>query len=534
MKRAASLLTALLLLTGCAGPSTTKTSSAEAPSASASESGAETTDFEVQEEAPWRWNACDSEAQQPHTQIFDRELRVYTPSCATDRTKATPALEPVDLATSAPQMCMLEETSLSRERYGDYIIGGFPRALVDGNLPSEVELTMVVVAMDWPDLKSAKSAKEQIEPAVAFTDNFYRVFSRGKVTFNWRIYDEWIRAPDESSNYYVSQEEMQDEHGAMRDMAEIYFPKVIEFTDPFVDYSDADLVLYVWPEEQDLFTQYIMWDREDLGLGPFMSDEGLISQALTGGKFHFEDGRGGLGPFWVHEMGHAFGLPDLNWNELDGLRNDGNYLPGSFNGYDLMAGFDATRTMTSWLMFLADWLGETELYCADPTDFQGGSFELYPVTDESDTLKSIMLPVNERFQIVIESRRISQFDVADASKTRSREGVLVYLVDSTKGQGEGTQVLIAPPGRGLYVYAIETSFATDQLDAMFYEGNTVDIAGYRITVNEFTPERDLVSVSRISEAEIQHGNYVCITEENRDRSRKYDEYCPLEEVLPTS
>ena len=221
MKRAASLLTALLLLTGCAGPSTTKTSSAEAPSASASESGAETTDFEVQEEAPWRWNACDSEAQQPHTQIFDRELRVYTPSCATDRTKATPALEPVDLATSAPQMCMLEETSLSRERYGDYIIGGFPRALVDGNLPSEVELTMVVVAMDWPDLKSAKSAKEQIEPAVAFTDNFYRVFSRGKVTFNWRIYDEWITAPDESSIYYVYQEEMQAEHGAMRYLAEI-------------------------------------------------------------------------------------------------------------------------------------------------------------------------------------------------------------------------------------------------------------------------------------------------------------------------
>jgi hypothetical protein len=143
-----------------------------------------------------------------------------------------------------------------------------------------------------------------------------------------------------------------------------------------------------------------------------------------------------------------------------------------------------------------------------------------------------MIPIDERFQIVIESRRLSQFDVASAFKGRSREGVLIYLVDATRGQGEGTQVLIAPQGRGLYKYSIESSWRTDQLDAMFYEGNTVDIAGYRITVNEFKKDRDVVSVSKVSKDEVQFGNYVCITEENRDRTRDYEEYCPLEALLP--
>ena len=477
------------------------------------------------------WPSCDTEEASPLTQIVDKDLRVFASNCATDRTAPTAALPAVDLASSKIEACMLEENSYERNTYGDYIIGGFPRAVVAGNWPAQIELTMVVVPMDWPDFRGNESPLSQISPAVEFTENFYRVFSRGKVTFNWRIYDEWITAPDESSNYYVSQEEMQDQHGKMRQKAEIYFPKVIEFTDPFVDYSDADLVLYVWPEEQDLFTQYIMWDSGENGVGPFMSDEGLVKQAFTGGRFHFEDGHGGLGPFWAHEMGHAFGLPDLNWTDLDGLRNNGDNLPGPFNGYDLMAGFDATRTMSSWLMFLADWLGPNEIYCLSPEDFTGASFELFPVTNTSDNLKSIMIPINERFQIVVESRRISEFDVASASKTRSREGVIVYLVDSTKGQGEGTQIILAPQGRGLYKYSIGNYWRTDQLDAMLYEGYTIDVAGYRITVNEFQIDRDIVSVQKIGPEETQFGNFVCITEENRDRSRIYEEYCPLESIL---
>lgn len=481
-----------------------------------------------QSEASVTWDACDTEAAEPLTKVVDKTFRVYAPKCPTDRTAPTPALEKVALTGIDLDPCMIQENSYSRNTYGDYIIGAFPRAIAQGNWPSKIELTMVVVPMDWPDFLGKGSPLKQITPAVQFTEDFYRVFSRGNVTFNWRIYDEWITAPDLSSEYFVSQEEMQDEHGAMRSKAEVYFPKVIEFTDPYVNYSDADLVLYVWPEEQELFTQYIMWDRGQDGIGPYGSDEGPIKQAFTGGRFHFIDGHGGLGPFWAHEMGHAFGLPDLNWNELDGLRNNGDSLPGSFNGYDLMAGFDATMTMSSWLMFLADWLGPNEAYCLSPETFSEGSFEIFPVTDTRDNLKSVMLPIDDRFQIVIESRRLSQFDVASAFKTRSRQGVLIYLVDATKGQGEGTQVIIAPAGRGLYKYSIENSSRMDQLDAIFYEGNAVDIAGYRIVVNQFMEDRDVVSVSKISQDEIQFGNFVCITEENRDRSRDYSEYCPLE------
>ena len=534
MKQFSALLVATLALVGCAGSPNEFENS---PPAETTEDNSRTDDGETNavDSESVDWASCDSDESQPLTQLFNKEMRVYSPSCPTDRTKASPPLPRVGSKITDLEPCMLQENSFPRNRYGDEIIGAFPRTSAYGVWPSKIELTMIVVPMEWPDLRGETSPMEIIDPAVRLTDEFFRVFSRGQVTFNWRIYDEWIMAPDESEGYYVSDEEMSDQHGSMKRKAEVYFPKVIEFTDPIVDYSDADLVLYVWPKQQELFTQYNMWDDGENGIGPYESDEGPIKQAFTGGKFHFRDAVGGLGTFWVHEMGHAFGLPDLNWHAHDGKSyGSGESLPGSFNGYDLMAGFDATRTMSSWLMFLANWIGESEIHCLDTSNFESGSFELYPITDETPTLKSVMIPVNERFQIVVESRRLSQFDVAEAFKTRSREGVLIYVVDASKGQGEGTQVLIAPPGRGLYKYSIERYYRTGELDAVFYEGNTVDIAGYRITVNEFTPERDLVSISKIEENAIEYGNYVCITEENRDRNRVYEEYCPLEAILPSS
>jgi len=533
MRKLLALVVAVFALAGCAGDPNENGSS---PPVENIQDNSQTGDGEshaVDIESVV-WATCDSEESQPLTQLFDKAMRVYNPSCPTDRTRASLPLPRVEAATTSLEPCMLQENSLTRTRYGDEIIGAFPRTSAYGVWPSMVELTMIVVPMEWPDLRGETSPMEIIEPAVQFTDEFFRVFSRGQVTFNWRIYDEWIMSPDESEAYFVSDEEMSDQHGAMRRKAEVYFPKVIEFTDPIVDYSDADLVLYVWPQQQDLFTQYNMWDDGENGIGPYQSDEGPIKQAFTGGKYHFRE-VGGLGQFWAHEMGHAFGLPDLNWraNDWNNYQDGEESLPGPFNGYDLMAGYDATRTMSSWLMFLANWIGESEIHCLDTNTFESGSFDVYPITDETPTLKSLMIPLDERFQIVVESRRLSQFDVAEAFKTRSREGVLIYVVDASKGQGDGTQILIAPSGRGLYKYSIENKYRTQELDAIFYEGNTVDIAGYRITVNEFRPDRDLVSISRIEESEIEYGDYVCITEENYDRSRVYEEYCPLEAILPT-
>lgn len=56
-------------------------------------------------------------------------------------------------------------------------------------------------------------------------------------------------------------------------------------------------------------------------------------------------------------------------------------------------------------------------------------------------------------------------------------------VDTSIGLGEGSLTALAPEGRTL-INGISARQNIATLDAAMYEGNSIDIAGYHITVNE--------------------------------------------------
>jgi hypothetical protein len=150
-----------------------------------------------------------------------------------------------------------------------------------------------------------------------------------------------------------------------------------------------------------------------------------------------------------------------------------------------------SRTMSLWSRFLMGWTQDSHFYCADYSQFQDTSLSLSPIDQVDNEMKGAIFPVSASRAVIVESRRET---IYDEKTTRSRNGVIVYTVDTTINHGEGTLSLVPPQGRGLY-YPYPGSAGQPQLDAMLYVGNSVSVEGLTITLNA-SGDTDLVSVKK--------------------------------------
>lgn len=137
------------------------------------------------------------------------------------------------------------------------------------------------------------------------------------------------------------------------------------------------------------------------------------------------------------------------------------------------------------------WTADSNLHCNSIEDFRDSSFELEPIDKPSSNLKVAVIRVSPTKAVIVESRRDSRFDELTV---RSRNGVIVYTVDTSINHGHGPLALVAPKGRGLFTPFRETG-GQRQYDAILYVGNSVEVAGLHITVNK-TGATDTVSISK--------------------------------------
>jgi hypothetical protein len=105
-----------------------------------------------------------------------------------------------------------------------------------------------------------------------------------------------------------------------------------------------------------------------------------------------------------------------------------------------------------------------------------------------------MIKLSDHELLLIESHRLTEFD---APMPRSRDGVLIHYLDTHIPHSFGAMTLLAPEGRTLLQVIVTGGNDEQVLDAVFYEGNSIDVAGYHITVNQANLDSDLVSISQI-------------------------------------
>ena len=472
--------------------------------------------------AGYRYPACDSEAQQNLERLGQEEWLIYNVGCATDRTSVTPALNQV-IDSTPLEPCALIETSADRTRYAPgALTTGFPRSEAATRWP-DGEKNVLIVAFDWPDITDDISPNDLLAGEADMFAEYMKTFTRGKVTLDVEIHPKRITLLEPSASFSQSERQQNtSQWGAGNVNAVDYFyQEMIRASDAFVDYSDRDLVLFVPPRFNEVFAEFNLWPP---GNGPYQTDEDPIVRAFTpGGGFHFRPGNS-LWAFWVHESMHYFKLPDLYWNDQNSVKRTPYTFPGPMHGLDLMDG-SYNRSLNSWLMWLAGWTIEGEQVCLTDSNFKDSSYELFPVVNDDQSLKAVMLKLSETELLVVESRRQTKFD---HTPIRSQDGVLVYHVDTSIPHGEGALTPIAPAGRTLISNRMGKGGYDNMLDTFLYEGNSLNIAGYNITVNKAYVGSDIVSISKDANWQPgQQAGYVCLTKENRVMNDPNRENCPI-------
>jgi hypothetical protein len=180
----------------------------------------------------------------------------------------------------------------------------------------------------------------------------------------------------------------------------------------------------------------------------------------------------------------------------DNQREDRLWLQNPINGYEIMANQGgATRTMSSWLRWLAGWLDDEQVACTTKATIEDEFYELTPINNVSGEKESLVIKLSDTKALVVESRRFDTY--FDRPSPNNKNGLLVYTVDATKGSAQGNQALLSP--RDITKYLVEPMWRTSsELDAMFFQGDSVVFEGIKIEAYSIGKNSDVVRVTKVN------------------------------------
>lgn len=442
-------------------------------------------------------NHDDSDAQAVLTKEFHqinfsitslyRNLESLLEVCASEEVKASQVQnEPFSYKASFPVApstksdigkCLLPDRTSGQTSMPGTIFVGFPAT--PGFIPLTGESTVLLLPVDWQDVQGDPDYINRGKEQAGLFSQYYRDVSNQKLNFTWRFTENWVRLPGTSEDYRVE--------------GPFPHPKLIQdavaAADPTVDFSNVSAVFLLLPEKQEVMYEGTQ-DHYLPGKPPItISTEGEILGYVASGKYFDEPGPRNLWSHWVHELAHFLNMPDLYDHAAQHEGKSIDIPIGPFSGFDMMSSQDGpSRTINSWSRFIMGWLDPQEIYCQNLDDFESSTFELNPIDNEINGHKAVFIRLSETTALVIESRRHTDYDV---ETYQSRDGVIVFTVDTTLGHGQGYLALQAPEGRSLV--AAGTYGYERQLDAVLYEGDSVTYQGITVFVDEIG-EKDRVSI----------------------------------------
>jgi hypothetical protein len=204
---------------------------------------------------------------------------------------------------------------------------------------------------------------------------------------------------------------------------------VVRATDSRVDFTEVDYLI-VAPAPTYSLSQ-IASGREGLFFrdqDPLLTNEGRIRFA-------------NIDSTWMsnaHEISHSLGLPDLY--DIDFLGSGNVVGLFRFVGYWDHMGSLANRGLLGWNRYFLGWLSPSEVKCAVGSGIR--RLKLSPLGANSTKPEMLLLRGDSGAVLGLEVRRFNS--VMDDYPTVSTQGVLVYLIDNTKGHARGTISVLGP------------------------------------------------------------------------------------------
>lgn len=273
---------------------------------------------------------------------------------------------------------------------------------------------VIVVLVEFPDRKHWASTETISQIVFGDLNDFYREVSYGLMSITGVITGKWYQTPTP-----LSKLNLEEWNYNSKDM-KTFEREAFEAAGQDLDYREYNFVIlvaagHVWPHAACDFN--------------VSTKDGAVR--LRGIVVN-EDSRLGT---YAHELGHVLpsnfeprhgcGLPDLYSYEASEKGQDPNIFVGP---WDIMGAHNPPKHFSAWSKMEFGWI--------TPETIQLGTkiaspITLQPLESDSGT-RALVLSISATKSYVVEVRRQIGYD-----SNLPSEGVLVYLVDLSKGNGDG-------------------------------------------------------------------------------------------------
>ena len=419
--------------------------------------------------------------------------------------------DPAFVTTSAtldPSICKLQENSRIR-KIGDPVPAFTGQAEIRGRykgnatafpfaptvLPITGEIDVAFIFVDWADLPGTKADYDYFKYSAEMFSDFYWMASENKLKMKMHIEDKWHRV----SGSYLDFATVSPEEEAQRGDApkkQVFYDAVVAAVDDEIDFTDIEIVLMAIPTAKSVFVGGPHEFNFDWN-GSFKTAERTIYDIAAPGDFNIQRTESGT-PTWsyyVHEVGHMLGIPHQA-DEDENKPGSKKYIVTPIGGWDVMSEHGGgQRTMTTWLRWLAGWLDDDQIACTTKEAVGSEFYELTPVNVVGGEKEALVIKLSETKAVVVESRRFDKkFDVETGN---SPNGLIAYTVDATRASAQGNQVILSPRNITEYIKQENTWPDWRELDAIFFQGDSIVIEGIKIEAFSIGKNSDVVKVSKV-------------------------------------
>lgn len=368
-----------------------------------------------------------------------------------------------------------------------YPVSGASRPLP---LPNRGTVKIAVLPIDFSDVPGNVDPVQQFAQDRHELDAWIRHFSGGRMSYDWVLPSDWIRASKPSSGYqflnpfYAGKPPPGTPGGPFRESADIT-RDLLSDVGPDVDLTGVQVLLFLYPEDVseiwDLMTQAMYLDTPQL--------RGLVVSNATGS--------------WLY----GYRMPLWSWLAHELLHHHGwaGHAPYDASPLDIMTHQAGQAfTISTWGRMVLDWQDSAEISCVDAAKPFDHEVTLSPIDRDEAGTKAVMVRLSESEALVIESRRrdrwSSGFD-GWAGLPDGFYGLTVTRVNTAvdrnrvRGPGGFMDLLFHSELNHGYMQVSTLAERRLSLNFLVFEGETVTADGVQITLLK-SGDHDTVKVSR--------------------------------------